>query len=70
MSVCDQYTLSNARRIKLTTSEGLKWLYDKAISLGYDHQVLNSYRQEIRWIIEEMEAFDEEQLEEIFNNYF
>lgn len=54
----------------MTTKEAIKWLQDKALSLGYDHQVLNSYRQEIKWIIEEMEAFDEEQLEEIFNNYF
>lgn len=54
----------------MTTSEAVKWLHDKAISLGYDHQVLNSYRQEIRWIIEEMEAFDEEDLDKIFQEYF
>ncbi len=54
----------------MTTSAAVKWLHDKAISLGYDHQILNSYRQEIKWIIEEMEAFDEEDLLEIFNNYF
>lgn len=54
----------------MTTSEGLKWLYNKALNLGYDHQVLNSYRQEIRWIIEEMEAFDEEDLNRIFEEYF
>ncbi len=54
----------------MTTQKALSFLINKALELGYDEIQINPYVSELKEKIEQLEDWDEESLEELFNQIF
>lgn len=54
----------------MTTQKALSFLINKALELGYDENQINPFIFEIKEKIEQLEDWDEESLEELFNEIF
>jgi len=54
----------------MTTQQSLHYLLNKAITLGYDESQLNPFLPEIRECIEQLDDWDEESLNDLFDTIF
>ncbi len=54
----------------MTTQKALSFLINKALELGYDEKQLNPFIFEIKEKIEQLEDWDEESLEALFDEIF